>query len=141
MNRTIRVTLNNTPTLTVSANPNPLPGDRPPLLEPGDTVTWILDETATGRELQAVFVQFLDLITPGSQLQPCNPLGPFQSLEVLPGGIKGTVRPYVNEPTRRTRFFYRLVERGVPLNWEPPVDLAPDKAAGGGIDLPVRPPT
>ena len=142
MSRTITVTLDSTTTPpTVSVDPNPLPGDQPPVLDPGDTVTWILDETATGRELQPLFAQILEL-SPGSLLRPCNPLGPFQSLEVVPGGIKGIVRPYVKDPIRKTRFFYKLVEKGVALNWDPPLlPGAPDPTVGGGIDIPTKPPT
>jgi len=142
MSHTIIVTLNTATTPhTVSANPNPLPGDQPPIVEPGDTVIWILDETATGTELQPLFTNFQDLTTPGSMFKPSNPFGPFQSLEVIPGGIKGIVRPYVKDLSRKTRFFYKLVEKGEAPNWQPPIPGAPDPTVGGGIDIPTKPPT
>ncbi len=142
MDHTIVVTLNNSTTPpTVRVYPNPLLGYQPPVLGLGDTIVWIFDESARGRDLQPLFVQVLDLVDPSATYRPCNPLGPLYSLELVPDGVKGTVRWYVQDPNQRTRFFYQFLEKGVPLNWDPRVDKAPDQVAGGGIDVPVKPPT
>jgi hypothetical protein len=114
---------------TVRANLNPQP------VSSGETVTWRFDAS---RELQVLFVEVVDLSS-GSTPEPCNPLGPLESVLVKKGTIEGKVRADLPDSSNRmTRYFYKLIENGVDLNWDPSV--SGKLTNGGGIDTSGRPP-
>ena len=134
INHLIRVSF--TPPNIVRAVPNPAPSSQ--TVNRGDTVTWLFENMPAGRELQLLFANVISLAPPGT-LEPCNPLGPFENLSRANGTIVGTVRD-VPTGTNVTRYFYRILANGVPLEWAPAVPGAPDKENGGGLDTPGKPP-
>jgi|GEM_PF-5161202 len=118
----------------VKAIRNPHPGREgtPPPVNPGDTVTWFI--TPANRELQVLFQQTLDLPNLDNP-QPCNPLGPFNSVSIGSGLIVGAIRSA--EGIMSKRFLYNLFEGGKALEWVNGVDGALN--LGGGIDIPMTP--
>jgi hypothetical protein len=137
----ITVTLVRTNPDTVSADPNPAPRNTQPPLQPGDTVRWTFTGGLETRYLQVGFEQVRDL--PSGNREPCNPLGPFSSLslDLQTRQIVGTVRSDIpSTATPSARYFYKIVERGVALAWDPPVLGAPNPLNGGGLDTSGRPP-
>jgi hypothetical protein len=119
--------------------PNPLEIQQP--ISPGDTITWIFDDSVGGEDLRVVFKGLRDLTpTPGLSRDVADGRGPFENLSPLKERrIEGTFRPDLIERERTTRFFYRVIRDGVALEWEDPVELN-DTTNGGGIDIPGKPP-
>lgn len=135
MDHTINISFDGT---LFSVRPNPLPargGDPPIVVRPGDTVTWLFDQTVGERVLEVRFEGVSDLNpdgTLGRRQQDTSRLSPFSSLSPGARQIIGEIDSSVSQDINRAnRFHYRLFGNGVALQKE---------EDGGGIDIPRTPP-
>jgi len=144
-NHVIEVTFNGT---LVHAEPNPLPervaAGMPEIrVKPGDTVTWHFIGNAQGRNLEVAFNKVSNLTQEGDvvDLKDVDSNGPFMALSTEVDRVTGTIKPDVSENIKNSqRFFYKIFEKGQPLDWDNPVQGAPNQSVGGGIDNPRTPP-
>jgi hypothetical protein len=116
----------------VEVNPNPLPNPDQRVLA-GDTVTWLFDPP---RALEIRFLRVREL--PNGTPRPCDPNGPFISLNPLPGaiGIEGTIRPGVPTSPPNQRFLYNIYDNDMLIEWVNPL-LGEEAGVYGGIDIPM----
>ena len=113
-------------TKSVRAEPNPL---ALPHSQPGDTVTWLLDESAAGKNLRVVFRQVLPL--DGSAAQATN--GPFSQLSTDAGRIVGTLEGNI----RQGRYLYGFFAGDTKVPW---ANRLEGEDNFGGLDIPKPPP-
>jgi hypothetical protein len=125
----------------VEAEPNPFPGsvEHGGTLQPGDTVTWILPEN---RAMEVRFAIAQDLPVESNAAEEVDQNGPFKSLLPQDGHVVGELQDDFPVGSGVRRFYYKLVEDGRDLPWAsaklPPG--IPSHIAGGGTDIPKKPP-
>lgn len=130
MNHRIDVSLING---SVHVDPNPLHA------YPRNYVSWYLPGYRP--DLQVEFSVVRE-ISSSLEFLPTGPNGPFVSLTHLGDRIVGMIANFPQDPDdeRIYRFYYKILEDGVPLRWAHPVQEAPDPNNGGGVDVPAKPP-